>query len=97
MPVGWNVRFPKAAVNSQSSAYRRLVWFWFTSTRWTGEGLPNLRGDAALTLEAFSFSCVAVLQTLVLEARLPVHSCVRHAGMSGRDSVQITVAGVGLW
>jgi|HubBroStandDraft_4_1064222.scaffolds.fasta_scaffold1131700_1 hypothetical protein len=66
MSVGWEVRVPKAAVNSLSSAYRASVEFWFTPKRW----IPVLRREAALTFEAFGLSCVAVLQSV--EARLLV-------------------------
>ena len=68
MSLGREVRVPKAALNSLSSAYRASVEFWFTPKRW----ITVPRSEAALTFEAFGLSCVAVLHTSFLEARLPV-------------------------
>jgi hypothetical protein len=68
MSVGREVRVPKAAVDSLSSAYRASVESWFTLKRW----ITVLRSEAALTFEAFGLSCVAVLHTFTHEALLPV-------------------------
>jgi hypothetical protein len=67
MSVGWQVRVPKAAVNSQSSVFRASVEFSFTPKRW----ITVLRSEAALTFEAFGLSCVTALPPPSLKLTSP--------------------------
>ena len=91
MSVGREVRVPKPAVNSQSSAYRTSLESWFTPKRW----ITGVCSQAASIIEALGLSCLAVFDTSFLETLLPAITARKFGGDPPRMSVWTTGFGMG--